>query len=153
MGLSLLHATLRHCNPAALQKDSRFPGNRAAARNCGARGKPEDLQVIALDIDDDVGRTARGSILDVEISARIQRADEGTVLGRTGHNRDHSADRRIGRADQNIATGASGIWISDAPDDGACICRNRFSRARATIANVSEIGASNCNESPRLCMY
>lgn len=79
---------------------------------------PEDLQVIALDIDDDVGRIARGSILDVEFTSRIQRADEGTVLGRTGHNRDHAAHWRIGRADQNISTGASGIWISDAPDDG-----------------------------------
>src|ERR1017187_7627100 len=100
------------------------------ARNCSARGKPEDLQVIALNIDDDVGRTARGSILDVEISSRIQRADEGTVLRCTGHNRDHSAHWRIGRADQNIATGASGIWISDAPDNGVCICRNRVAAHR-----------------------
>src|ERR1019366_6907485 len=112
------------------------------ARNCGARGKPGDLQVIALNIDDDVGRAARGSILDVEIPARIQRADEGTVLGRTGHNRDHSAHWRIGRADQNIATGASGIWISDAPDNGVCICRNRVATHRDPADLVGSGGSA-----------
>ena len=43
------------------------------ARVIAARvGKPEDLQVIALDIDDDVGRAARGSILNIEVTSRIQ---------------------------------------------------------------------------------
>src|ERR1022692_1833274 len=102
MGVLQIHAELRGSSV-------RIPRARVV--------KPEDLQVIALDIDDDVGRPARGSILDVEFTSRIQRADEGTVLGRTGHNRDHSAHWRIGRADQNISSGASGIWISDAPDD------------------------------------
>src|ERR1017187_1936143 len=113
------------------------------ARAIAARvGKPEDLQVIALNIDDDVGRPAGGSILDIEVTSRIQRADEGTVLGRTGHNRDHSADRRIGRADQNISSGASGIWISDAPDDGACICRNLVAAHRDAADLVGSGGSA-----------
>src|ERR1039457_3716524 len=115
-----------------------------AQRNRLARsvGKPEDLQVIDLDIDDDVGGAARGSILDIEFTSRIQRADEGTVLGRTGHNRDHPARWRIARADQNTATGASGIWISDAPDDGACICRNRVAAPSGAADLVGSGGSA-----------
>ena len=63
-------------------------------------------------------------------------------MGRTGHNRDYSADRGVGRADQNTATGASGIWISDAPDDGACICRNRVAAHRHAADLVGSGGSA-----------
>src|ERR1039458_4713174 len=86
------------------------------------------------------GATANGR--SVEVTSRIQRADEGTVLRCTGHNRDHSAHWRVGRADQNISTGASGIWISDAPDDGACICRNLVAAHRHAADLVGSGGSA-----------
>ena len=77
------------------------------------------LFVVTRDVDDDLDRAARRSILDIKLPGRIQCAEEETILRRAGYDREHAAHRWIGRAHENSSATASRAGIGNARNDRA----------------------------------
>ena len=96
-----------------------FPEIFAVAVAAYFRLRDCPLQVIALDVDDDVGGTGSGCVLDEQIAVSIQRAKEGAVLRRAGPDGDHAPQWRIGGADEK-RSGAVWVRIGDAANDSGC---------------------------------